>query len=59
MTTRTLDPGPESRRGAYIRHGAVSGITMVVSNAIKVKMPAWGKGGDIEQVGGEFVLGPG
>jgi hypothetical protein len=32
---------------------------MVFLNAIKYKMPLLGKGGDIEQLGGEFVLGPG
>jgi hypothetical protein len=59
MTLRTLDPGPESQRGAYVRHGLASGIAMVVLNAFKVKMPVWENGGDIEQLGGEFVLGPG
>lgn len=59
MTLRTLDAGPESEKGGYIRHGLVGGITMVVKNVIKSKMPVWGKAGDPEQLGGEFVLGPG
>ncbi|KZP31752.1 hypothetical protein FIBSPDRAFT_724158, partial [Athelia psychrophila] len=59
MTLRTLDAGPESQRGAYVRHGLVGGITMVVVNAVKVGMPVWKEGGDIEQLGGEFVMGPG
>ena len=59
MTLRSSDPGPDSQKGGYVRHGTVGGITMVVLNAIKVKMPVWEKGGDIEQLGGEFVLGPG
>lgn len=59
MTLRSLDPGPDSQKGGYVRHGTVRGIAMVVLNAIKVKMPVWEKGGDIEQLGGEFVLGPG
>jgi len=59
MTLRTLDPGPDSKRGGYVRHGLVGGISMVVKNAIKTKMPVWNNGGDIEQLGGEFVLGPG
>lgn len=59
MTLRTLEAGPESQRGAYVRHGTVSGIAMVVVNAVKVGMPVWKEGGDIEQLGGEFVLGPG
>jgi hypothetical protein len=59
MTYRTVDPGPRAERGAYIKHGVVRGITMVVSNAVKVKMSIWENGGDVEQLGGEFVLGPG
>ncbi|KAF7968967.1 hypothetical protein HWV62_28763 [Athelia sp. TMB] len=59
MTLRTLDGGPEAQRGAYVRHGLVGGIAMVVVNAVKVGMPVWKEGGDLEQLGGEFVLGPG
>lgn len=59
MTLRTMDGGPESERGQYIKHGLVGGITMVVGNAVKVGMPVWEDGGDIAQLGGEFVLGPG
>jgi len=32
---------------------------MVVVRAFKVGMPVWEKGGDIDQLGGEFVFGPG
>lgn len=32
---------------------------MVVKNAIRVGMPVWERGGDVTQLGGEFVLGPG
>jgi len=32
---------------------------MVVKNAIRVGMPVWEKGGDVSQLGGEFVLEPG
>ncbi|GJE96261.1 AhpC/TSA antioxidant enzyme-domain-containing protein [Phanerochaete sordida] len=59
MTLRTTDPGPEERRGRYVRHGLVGGIAMVVRNALRVGMPVWEKGGDHGQLGGEFVLGPG
>ena len=59
MTLRTLDGGLESERGQYVQHGTVSGIAMVVRNAMRVGMPVWEKGGDIQQLGGEFVLGPG
>ncbi|KAJ7496012.1 hypothetical protein B0H11DRAFT_2001501 [Mycena galericulata] len=56
MTLQTLDKGP---RGDYVRHGLISGIGMVVANAVKVGMPVWKEGGDISQLGGEFILGPG
>ncbi|KAF7306085.1 Peptidase A1 domain-containing protein [Mycena chlorophos] len=56
MTLQTLEKGP---KGDYIRHGTASGIGMVVANAVKVGMPVWKQGGEISQLGGEFVLGPG
>ncbi|KAJ7188042.1 AhpC/TSA antioxidant enzyme-domain-containing protein, partial [Mycena filopes] len=56
MTLQTLEKGP---RGNYVRHGMMSGIGMVVVNAVKVGMPVWKEGGDISQLGGEFILGPG
>ncbi|KAF5326877.1 hypothetical protein D9619_004371 [Psilocybe cf. subviscida] len=45
--------------GGYVKHGLVGGIAMVVVRALKVGMPVWEKGGDIAQLGGEFVFGPG
>ncbi|KAI0360229.1 hypothetical protein OH77DRAFT_1394408 [Trametes cingulata] len=59
MTLRTNDPGPDSEKGDYIRHGVIGGIAMVVRNALRVGMPVWEKGGDATQLGGEFVFGPG
>lgn len=56
MTLKTMDKGP---KGSYIRHGLIGGIGMVVGNAVKSRMPVWEDGGDISQLGGEFVLGPG
>ncbi|KAF9254426.1 hypothetical protein L218DRAFT_992322 [Marasmius fiardii PR-910] len=56
MTLQTLEKGP---RPSYIRHGAVGGFGMVISNAFKSGMPIWKHGGDLSQLGGEFVLGPG
>ncbi|RDB25648.1 Thioredoxin-like protein AAED1 [Hypsizygus marmoreus] len=50
---------PEVLDGGYVKHGLVSGIAMVVLRAVKIGMPVWEKGGDINQLGGEFVLGPG
>jgi hypothetical protein len=37
----------------------MGGLAMVVMRAFKVGMPVWEKGGDINQLGGEFVFGPG
>ena len=59
MTLRSNDPGLDTERGEYIRHGLVGGIAMVVRNALRVGMPVWEKGGDAHQLGGEFVFGPG
>ncbi|KAF8492637.1 hypothetical protein F5888DRAFT_1618873 [Russula emetica] len=49
----------EDAAGSYVRHGAVSGLAMVVAHALRVGMPVWERGGDASQLGGEFVLGPG
>ncbi len=59
MTLRTNDPGPDSEKGDYCKHGPIGGLAMVVRNALRVGMPVWEKGGDASQLGGEFVLGPG
>ncbi|KAL0571600.1 hypothetical protein V5O48_010364 [Marasmius crinis-equi] len=56
MTRHSLEKGP---RQNYVRHGTMRGIGMVVSNAVKSGMPIWKNGGEITQLGGEFVLGPG
>lgn len=56
MTLQTMEAGP---RGTYVRHGVLGGIGMVVANAVKVGMPIWKDGGQISQLGGEFILGPG
>ncbi|KAI0767981.1 AhpC/TSA antioxidant enzyme-domain-containing protein, partial [Trametes elegans] len=59
MTRRTNDPGLDSEKGDYVRHGPIGGLAMVVRNALRVGMPVWEKGGDTSQLGGEFVFGPG
>ncbi|KAJ7594020.1 hypothetical protein C8J56DRAFT_776337 [Mycena floridula] len=56
MTHKSLEPGP---RGSYIRHGMISGVGMVVGNAVKSGMPLLKNAGEISQLGGEFILGPG
>lgn len=45
--------------GGYVKHGLMGGIAMVFVRALKVGMPVWEKGGDLHQLGGEFVFGPG
>ncbi|KAF5370831.1 hypothetical protein D9758_001841 [Tetrapyrgos nigripes] len=57
MTLQTTEAGPS--RPEYVQHGMVSGIGMVLAHAVKARMPIWKAGGDIGQLGGEFVLGPG
>ena len=59
MTFRTLNPGPNSQRGSYVRYGLLRGVAMVMVNAVKVRMPLLEHGGNVSQLGGEFVLGPG
>lgn len=56
---RTADGGPQCECGEYVKHGLVRGVAMVVKNALKNRLPVWEKGGDIQQLGGEFVMGPG
>jgi len=48
-----------SKNGGYVKHSLMGGIAMVVMRALKVCMPVWEKGGDIGQLGGEFIFGPG
>jgi len=48
-----------TRSQGYVRHGLMRGIAMVFVRALKVGMPVWEKGGNLNQLGGEFVLGPG
>jgi hypothetical protein len=48
-----------SKPGEYVKHSLMGGIAMVVLRAFKVGMPVWEKGGDVNQLGGEFVFGPG
>lgn len=56
MTRRTTDGGPESHKGDYVRHGALGRIGMVLRNALRMPI---GTAGDVKQLGGEFLLGPG
>jgi len=55
----SLSDKEREQGGGYVKHGLMSGIAMVVVRAFKVGMPIWEKGGDVGQLGGEFVFGPG
>lgn len=61
-----VDPGMEiyralgMRNAGYSKKGATfGGLAMVVLRALRVGMPVWERGGDVGQLGGEFILGPG
>ncbi|KAE9398898.1 hypothetical protein BT96DRAFT_821320, partial [Gymnopus androsaceus JB14] len=65
MTLRTLDPGPKPRASTsgstipetYVRHRSIlSGVSFVLRNAVKARMPIWKYMGDKEVLGGEFVF---
>ncbi|KAF8339806.1 AhpC/TSA antioxidant enzyme-domain-containing protein [Cantharellus anzutake] len=56
MTRCTINGGPESEKGAYVVHGPIGGLGMALRNAMKMPL---GNAGDIKQLGGEFILGPG
>ena len=38
---------------------AFGGFAKLVVRAIKFGLPVWEKGGDVQQLGGEFIFGPG
>jgi hypothetical protein len=59
MSLRSGEGRQDPQCGSYVRHGHMSGLAMVIKNALRVGMPVWQKGGDISQLGGEFILGPG
>jgi AhpC/TSA antioxidant enzyme len=56
MTLRTLDAGPAEEAGDYITHGPLGWMRMVLKNAVRMPLA---NAGDIKQLGGEFLLGPG
>jgi hypothetical protein len=58
MTLRTLDPGPDEERGDYVSHGTLVGTALVLKRAL-IDGGGIGKAGDMKQLGGELVLGPG
>ncbi|CAE6497100.1 unnamed protein product [Rhizoctonia solani] len=56
MTLRTNDGGSEREKGSYVKHGTFTGTMMVLKRALKMPLA---NAGDIKQLGGEFILGPG
>ncbi|KAG9102950.1 hypothetical protein FRC07_010115 [Ceratobasidium sp. 392] len=56
MDLRTTDGGSEEEKGSYVKHGTFTGTMMVLKNALKMPLA---NAGDIKQLGGEFILGPG
>ncbi|CAE6443463.1 unnamed protein product [Rhizoctonia solani] len=56
MTLRTNDGGSEHEKGSYVKHGTFTGTMLVLKRALKMPLAS---SGDIKQLGGEFVLGPG
>ncbi|KAG8891973.1 hypothetical protein FRB99_003203, partial [Tulasnella sp. 403] len=61
MTRKTLDAGPEKEKGEYVRHGTLTGTLTAIGRAVTTMSPSVliKKGGDVKQLGGEFVIGPG
>ncbi|KAG8894958.1 hypothetical protein FRC01_012655 [Tulasnella sp. 417] len=61
MTLKSTDGGPEQRKGGYIKHGTIMGTLSVIGRALMSMAPSVlvKRGGDIKQLGGEFILGPG
>jgi len=57
MTRRTLDGGPDDKVPSYIKHSKIKGIVVAIANALK--MGKLKGSGDIKQLGGEMVIGPG
>ncbi|KAG8744146.1 hypothetical protein FRC10_010715 [Ceratobasidium sp. 414] len=56
MNLRTTDRGSKEEKGSYVKHGTFTGNMMALKNALKMPIA---NAGDIKQLGGEFILGPG
>ncbi|EAU85404.2 hypothetical protein CC1G_07098 [Coprinopsis cinerea okayama7 len=56
-----LAPSMAKEKGAKsgTKLGVMKGLAKVVVRSLKVGMPVWENGGDVTQLGGEFILGPG
>lgn len=54
-----LPPGLGGVSASGGAKGRVRSAAFVFKTALRAGVPAWGRGGDASQLGGEFVLGPG
>jgi hypothetical protein len=59
MTLRTISMGPKCESGDYVKHGFFTGMGMVLKNALANCLPVLKDCGNLRQLGGEFILGPG
>ena len=57
MTLKSKDPGPDFDQVNYSRSGSLRGFRKTVKDVIA--LPVFEKGGDVMQLGGEFIFGPG
>lgn len=58
MNLKSLDSGPAAEQGHYVKSGVFGGIRRTLKDAVTMKLPVFEKGGDLSQLGGEFILGP-
>jgi len=58
MSLKSLDSGPAADQGHYVKSGLFGGIRRTLKDAVTMKLPVFEKGGDLSQLGGEFILGP-
>lgn len=58
MNLKSLDSGSAAEQGHYVKSGVFGGIRRTLKDAVTMKLPVFEKGGDLSQLGGEFILGP-
>ncbi|KLO09766.1 hypothetical protein SCHPADRAFT_810398, partial [Schizopora paradoxa] len=58
MNLKSLDSGSAAEQGHYVKSGVLGGIRRTLKDAVTMKLPVFEKGGDLLQLGGEFILGP-
>lgn len=58
MNLKSLGSGSAAEQGHYVKSGVLGGIRRTLKDAVTMKLPVFEKGGDLSQLGGEFILGP-